>query len=486
MMKSISFQNSHIIVYLIIFISCCGIYVSCSPNVSTTSSAFKCLPDQSTALLEFKQEFSFQKPNFSYYYYVCSTYSNPFYDDSIHPHSYPKMKFWKEGKDCCSWDGVRCDMKTGQVIGLDLSYSWLQGPLHSNSSLFKLHQLQKVNLAYNNFSFCRIPSEFGQLSRLTHLALSYSMFSGEVPSEISYLTNLVFLSLSSFKSYDETSFLYLKRVDFTRFIQNMTNLRELYLNQVNLSSSIPESLTNLSSLAFLQLCGCDLYGKFPEKIFQLPKLESIIVPCNDLLTGFLPQFHNSSSLKGLILDATNFSGKLPDSIGNLESLSAFCIQRCNFMGPLPSSIWNLSNLNYLDLTYTHFNSPDLPSTLGNLAKLVTLSLYFAQFSGEVPSSLGNLTQLKYFDISYNNLSFTKLNTISELPKFQTLALGSCNLGKFPSFLKTKDQLEKLDLSSNRIEGQIPKWFWGIAKKKLEILDLSHNKLQGSLDASKIK
>ncbi|KAF3455673.1 hypothetical protein FNV43_RR00313 [Rhamnella rubrinervis] len=391
------------------------------------------------------------------------------------------MKFWKEGKDCCSWDGVTCDMKTGQVVGLNLSYSWLQGPLHSNSSLFKLHQLQKVNLAYNNFSFSKIPSEFAVL-RLTDLILSYSMFSGKVPSEISYLTNLVYLGLSSFKSYDETSFLYLKRVDFTRFIQNMTNLRGLYLNQVNLSSSIPESLTNLSSLTFLQLSGCHLYGKFPEQIFQLPKLELIIVPCNHLLAGFLPQFHNSSSLTGLNLDLTKFSGKLPDSIDHLESLSGFSIWQCNFMGPLPFSIWNLSNLNYLQLSHNHFNSPDLPSTLGNLAKLVSLLSAYANLEVKYPLHLETSRSLKYFDISHNNLSITNLNTISE-PKFQSLGLGSCNLSEFPSFLKTQDQLKDLDLSSNRIEGQIPKWFWDIANKKLEMLDLSHNKLQGSLDAS---
>ena len=286
MMKSISFQNPPIIFYLIIFISCCGICVSCSPNVSTTSSAIKCLPDQSTTLLQFKQEFSFQKPNFGHYYYICSSYNNPYYDDWPQPNSYPKMKFWKEEKDCCSWDGVTCDMKTGQVVGLNLSYSWLQGPLRSNSSLFKLHQLQEIDLAFNNFSFSKIPSEFGKFSRLTYLRLSMSMFSGQIPSEISYLTNLDYLDLSSFKNYDDTSFLYLKTVDFTRFIQNMTNLRKLRLHQVNLSSSIPESLTNLSSLTHLSLSGCGLYGKFPEKIFQLPKLDVIFGPCNHVLTGF--------------------------------------------------------------------------------------------------------------------------------------------------------------------------------------------------------
>ena len=134
---------------------------------------------------------------------------------------YPKMKFWEEEKDCCSWDGVTCDVKTSQVVGLNLSYSCLQWPLRSKSSLFKLHGLQQIKLAFNNFSFCHIPSEFGRLSRLTHLVLSYSMFSGKIPSEISCLPNLVYLDLSSFMNYDYTSFLYFKRVDFSKFTHDI-------------------------------------------------------------------------------------------------------------------------------------------------------------------------------------------------------------------------------------------------------------------------
>lgn len=49
--------------------------------------------------------------------------------------------------DCCTWDGVTCDLLTGHVIGLDLSCSLLNGIIYANSSLFQLRHLQTLNLA---------------------------------------------------------------------------------------------------------------------------------------------------------------------------------------------------------------------------------------------------------------------------------------------------------------------------------------------------
>ncbi|KAF3457443.1 hypothetical protein FNV43_RR02101 [Rhamnella rubrinervis] len=529
-MKSITYQNPYsLMFYFILLASLFCTNVSCSmySNVSTTSSSLitSCLPDQTTALLQFKAEFAFIKPNFTSYYYDCPIYSNAYYDADAYE-SFPKMKFWKKEKDCCSWDGVTCNTKTGKVVGLDLSNSWLQGPLCSNSSVFKLHGLRRINLSFNNFSFSTIPSEFGQLSRLTHLNLSYSMFSGHIPSEISFLTHLVSLSLSSFLNYDASSLLHLRRVDFTNLIQNMTNLRHLHLRQVDISSSVPEFLANLSFLTTLGLGGCNLHGKFPENVFQLHKLEDINVPCNYHLTGFLPEFQPSNSLRKVTLDHTNFSGKLPISIGNLNSLTRLALHECNFVGTPPSSIWNLSQLTYLDLSSNLFSGQVLPSTLGNLSKLTNLLLRSCQFSGQIPSSLGNLTRLKVLGLShnsfsgqipwtmfklaslasvhlgtnnlsgtiefsnfcklsklqslllsFNSLSITTASTASELPKFRTLFLSLCNIGEFPEFLKTQDQLKALDLSWNKIESQIPKWFWAVGKN-LEFLDLSGNKLHG--------
>ncbi|KAF8023601.1 hypothetical protein BT93_F0953 [Corymbia citriodora subsp. variegata] len=63
-----------------------------------------------------------------------------------------------------------------------------------------------------------------------------------------------------------------------------------------------------------------------------------------------------------------------------------------------------------------------------------------------------------------------------LPKLEVLVLPSCNLTEFPYFLKSLKILNYLNLSSNRIKGEIPRWFWGISQ--LETLDLSNNFLDG--------
>ena len=167
--------------YLPLFLSSCFFFISHSQTSSNTSSHHHCLPDQSAHLLQLWQEFVERNYSGYYDYYIGS---------------YPKMKSWKADSDCCSWDGVTCDTQNGDVIGLDLSNSWLYGPLHSNSGLFSLRHLRKLNLDSNNFTFSTIPSEFGQLVSLTHLNLSYSFLHGRVPSEISWLSNLVSLDLS--------------------------------------------------------------------------------------------------------------------------------------------------------------------------------------------------------------------------------------------------------------------------------------------------
>ena len=93
--------------------------IFCLSNSILVFAKHLCLPDQRDSLWGFKNEFHV-----------------------------PSEK-WRNNTDCCSWDGVSCDPKTGNVVGLDLAGSDLNGPLRSNSSLFRLQHLQKLYLGCN-------------------------------------------------------------------------------------------------------------------------------------------------------------------------------------------------------------------------------------------------------------------------------------------------------------------------------------------------
>ena len=279
--------------------------------------------------------------------------SPSYYTSRIHmcDISYPKTASWKEDKDCCTWDGVVCHQTTRHVIGLDLSCSWLRGPIHSNSTLFFLPHLRTLNLAGNCFNESLISPEFGKFKALTHLNLSYSCFSGKIPYEISHLSSLVSLDLSF---NDE---LLIETPVWKSVIHNLTQLRELLLDQSDMSSIRPNSLMNLSSsFTTLSLNYCKLQGKLENSILCLPSIQTLDLGFNiNLDMGSLPKSNWSSYLQFLDLSSVSFSGKLPDSIGNLKSLKYLDFSNCNFTGSILTSLENLTKLTYLALSSNNFN-----------------------------------------------------------------------------------------------------------------------------------
>ncbi|KAJ0449741.1 putative leucine-rich repeat-containing, plant-type, leucine-rich repeat domain superfamily [Helianthus annuus] len=411
--------------------------------------------------------------------------------------AYPKVASWNlNGSDgtgnCCLWDGVEC--RLGHVIGLDLSSSFLSGPISSNNSLFNLIHLRTLNLANNDFRSSQIPSGIGRLSQLIKLNLSYSFFSGEVPKQISHLRNLVSLDLRG-NGYHS---LKLQSSDFQNLVQNTSEtLRELFLSEVNIDF-VPDSLVNSSSLTSLVMSSCGLSGDFPTDILYLQKLQ--------------------------VLDV---GGSIPASIGNLTHLNVLDLRSNAFTGTLPASVSNLTQLTYLDLSYNNFDRWKLPDWFGKLNKITYLDLLSVNLYGEIPSSFSNLTQLEHLDVSFNQLKgelssswmnfqnlelfylagnnvtanlylFLSLKKLKSLnlsgnnitlsvidshingtqPQFIYISLGYCNLKVFPEFLRFQHQLRNLYLANNNIEGLIPRWMWNISKNTLSELWLHQNLLMG--------
>ncbi|XP_048327485.2 receptor-like protein 6 [Ziziphus jujuba] len=499
------------------------LFLSSSNTLSSPSVSYPlCHSDESSALLQFKHSFSIDNSSDYSFYYGCPP---------------PKTDSWENGTNCCKWSGVTCDKMTGHVIGLNLSCGRLVGRIHSNSSLFLLGHLQSLNFSYNDFRGSAIPSDLGKLVHLANLEIIYSNFSGHIPPDISYLSKLDSLILSSY-SFDA---LRLETSTMKRIVTNLTNLKELSLDGVDMSSvHNPLSLTNLSSSTSLSLRFCQLKGNIKDKFFYLTKLKSLDLSDNENLTGFLPKSNWSSSLEYLGLSSTNFSIDFPHLTKSMKSLNTLYLGSCKILGWNPTLLSNLTQITSLYLSF-HNLGGQIPWSSLNLNKLIKLDLSGNNFSGQlpqmysynlsksqpiveplplnlefldlsnnklqgpIPRSLFQLVNLGWLDLSSNNLSgvvelyeFSKLTNIQylnlsfnslslsrskiflnhTLPSIWCLSLSSCNIKEFPYFIRASKYLYTLELSFNQIEGNIPNWLWNVSRDSLRYLSLSHNFLTG--------
>ncbi|XP_011005376.1 PREDICTED: receptor-like protein 12 [Populus euphratica] len=464
-----------------------------------SSSSHFCAPDQSLSLLHFKESFS-----------INSSASGRC--------QHPKTESWKEGTDCCSWDGITCDLKTGQVTALDLACSMLYGTLHSNSTLFSLHHLQKLDLSDNNFQSSHISSQFGQFSNLTYLNLNYSVFAGRVPSEISHLSKLVSLDLSGngYVSVEPISF---DKLSFDKLVRNLTQLRELDLSSVDMSLVTPNSLMNLSSsLSSLILRSCGLQGKFPSSIRKFKHLQQLDLADNNL-TGPIPYdleqltelvslalsgnendylslesisfdklVQNVTQLRELYLCWVNMSLVAPNSLMNLSSsLSSLILYSCGLQGKFPSSMRKFKHLQQLDLRKNNLTG-SIPDDFDQLTELVSIDLSFNDYLSVEPSPfdkiIQNLTKLSGLRLGYVNMPLVTPNSLANLSSsLSPLALWGCGLkGKFPGNIFLLPNLQVLDLT---FTGDLTGSFIFLLPN-LQVLDLTFNgDLTGSFPSSNV-
>ncbi len=163
----------------------------------------------------------------------------------------------------CNWYGVDCGR--GHVTKLRLDANRLTG---------------------------NIPTELGNLTQLIDLELEQNQLNGSIPAQLGNLTQLTWLGLGR--------------------------------NQ--LSGSIPAELGNLAQLTWLGLCGNQLSGSIPAELGSLTELTWLGL-CDIQLTGSIPtELGNLTQLTWLFLHNTQLSGEFPASITNLVNLTTLTFE----------------------------------------------------------------------------------------------------------------------------------------------------------------
>ncbi|XP_057418577.1 receptor-like protein 7 [Lotus japonicus] len=371
---------------------------------------------------------------------------------------------------------------------LSMSSCNLSGPI--DSSISKLQSLSVIQLSMNNMS-SPVPKSLENLSSLTTLQLSSCGLIGIFPSSIFQIQKLKVVDISD-------------NQDLQGSLQNFPQdgyLQTLNLSYTNFSGLLPGAISKLKHLSMLDLSNCQFNGTLPISFSGLTELVHLDFSLNSF-TGPLPSLNMSSKLIYLSLFRNNFTGPITSTHWEgLRNLTSINLGDNTFNGKVPSALFTLPSLQDLFLSHNDFDGVLEEFPLASYTTLQYVDLSNNKLQGSIPMSFFHLRSLEFlqlssnqfngtirFDmfqrlqnlhtlgLSHNNLivdtTFNGDQGLASFPSFSYLLLASCNLKKFPNFLRNQTHLTRLDLSNNQIQGVIPNWVWRF--NILIALNLSNN------------
>ncbi|KAJ0538892.1 putative non-specific serine/threonine protein kinase [Helianthus annuus] len=421
----------------------------------------------------------------------------------------------------------------GKLTTLDLSRNQFTGSIPT--SLGRLASLQAFS-APSNLLNGMIPVSIGRLSKLVLLDLSNNSLEGLV-SEAHFAT------LSMLKRLDITSNhklifnisqewippFQLRSFQlgsckiangFPQWLQTQRKLEKLMMSNASLQGHLPTWLRKMPLIYYLDLSYNKLTGtltnlpinkysrylvlhenffngSFPKSLCRGTLLQIFDISRN-VISGNIPDcVENLHEMETFILSSNRMSGVLPSSLGNMSSsLKWLKINDNKFSGKLPRNLENFSTLRVFDLGGNKFYG-NIPKWIGeNLKYLIVLRLHKNNFTGRIPQSLCKCSYLQILDVAHNNLRGPIPHCIGELHGMteNTHEVGTrVGIYDFDSavfqvlkgfqleYTKTLDLVFNMDLSSNKLQGEIPREI--VTLTLLVGLNLSHNHLSGSIPES---
>ncbi|KAL6201307.1 hypothetical protein ACLB2K_025021 [Fragaria x ananassa] len=257
---------------------------------------------------------------------------------------------------------------------------------------------------------------------------------------------------------------------------------KLILKRLSLPGKLPPQLVKLPYLREIDLVYNYLSGTIPAEWGSM-QLTSITLLVNRL-SGEIPVWlGNITTLTFLSLEANQFSGVVPPQLGSLINLGSLILSSNYLTGNIPNTFAGLRNLTDFRINDNNFNGT-IPDFIQNWKQLSRLEIHGSGLRGPIPSSislLSNLVQLRISDMNGTEQDFPMLKNMTGLV---ILILRNCNIsGEIPPYLWTRQNLEMLDVSFNKLIGEIPTT---ISLERLRFLFLTGNSLSGSIPDSIFK
>ena len=423
---------------------------------------------------------------------------------------------WLSDKPVREWHGVDTD-SSGRVVRLDLSgpeqLTWgkpirnggLRGPIPSE--LGNLSKLTRLNLGGNDLSG-PIPPELGGLANLVELSLDDNVLTGPVPPELGTSTRLQVLDLSGNQLEGA----------IPSALGDLRSLTRLELARNPLSGAIPRSLLGLANLKNLSLEGSGAVcapgtADFRDWLEGIEDQDALY--CSEPDRAMLELLHEATGgpgwtdsegwLGGSILDdwhgvgtdslgrvvalalkGNGLSGRLPPRLGALERMSELGIGgNPDLTGRLPSSLTRLS-LRTFDYADTGLCAPveaSFHDWLGTIPSHNGSGVECAPMSDRtILEALYKATDGPNWDNDENWLTDAPLgdwhgvetDASGRVVRLRVKGLA----GPLPPELGGLGKLKRLDLGANRLTGPIPPEFGDLAD--LEELNLGTNDLTGPI------
>ncbi|KAH6835602.1 hypothetical protein C2S53_007636 [Perilla frutescens var. hirtella] len=353
---------------------------------------------------------------------------------------------------------------------LNLSHNQIRGTLPDFSS----SSIITIDVSNNELSG-HVPSLSPDT---TSFQLSQNMFSGTISSicTISYRF-LTLLDLSNNRLEGE----------IPNCWSNMTQLMILDVANNTFFGNIPHTFGSLWRLISLRLRDNNLSGELPLSLKKCPSLEMIDIGGN-MLTGNIPAWIGThlTKMKFMILRGNRFYGSIPPEICNLAQIQILDLAQNNISGGIPKCFDNFSSFVDKRATWRKysigFSYPGFGYVFNISGKDFTEFYYdyaLVQWKGQELEYKKTLGLVKLIDLSSNKLVGNIPRSFSSMRALISLNLSRNSLtGDINPDIGQMEMLECLDLSSNKLSGEIPT---GLAQLHyLAVLDLSNNNLWGEI------